>query len=233
MPKRGLTESFNNAIEGIVHAVRTQRNLWIHLTAGVGVLVLAVLLGVNRFEFALLILTIAFVIAAEMLNTAVELLIDLTKDHLHPVARAAKDVAAGGVLVAAVSAFGIGCLIFAERFKRFLEGTLEQVRLVPWHVSVLALTAVLLAVISLKFFFRRGTPVLGGMPSGHAAFAFSLWTLVALFQPNLLVTVLVLVLAVLVARHRVRAGFHTFLESAAGAFLGILVTFLVMRVLGV
>jgi len=232
VPKRGLTESFNNAIEGLTHAVKTQRNFQIHVGTGVGVLLLSTIFGVGRTEFLILLLTISFVIAAEMLNTAVELVIDLTKDHFHPMARAAKDVAAGAVLVSAVSAVCVGCVIFADLFKKILEGGFEQVRLAPWHVSFLALSIVLLMVITAKLFFHRGTPLLGGMPSGHAAFAFSLWTLIGLFQSNLLVTVLVFILAILVARYRIRAGFHTLLESIAGALLGVLVTFLVVKFFG-
>jgi len=232
VPKRGLTESFNNAIEGLTYAAKTQRNFRVHLGVGIGVLLFSVLLGVGRLEFMLLLLTISLVIISEMLNTAVELLIDLTKDHFHPIARSAKDVAAGAVLFSALSAFCVGCFVFAERFKKLLEGAAIQVRFAPWHVSFIALATVLILVITIKLFFHKGTPVLGGMPSGHAAFAFSLWALIWMLQSSLLVTALVLVLAILVAYHRVRAGFHTFFESTAGAALGIFVTFLVMKFMG-
>ncbi|MFH1858009.1 MAG: diacylglycerol kinase [Candidatus Omnitrophota bacterium] len=233
MQKRGLTESLNNAIEGIAYALKTQRNFRTHLLTGIGILLLSLLAGVNRIEFLILLMTITFVIIAEMLNTTVELVIDLTKGHFHPIARHAKDVAAGGVLIAALSAFCVGCLIFAERFKRFLEGTLQPVRLLPWHVSFMALTFVLIVVIALKFVFRSGTPLRGGMPSGHAAFAFSIWTLVTLLQSNLLVTALVFVLAFLVSLHRVRAGYHTIWESVSGAAVGCFSTLLVVKLLGV
>lgn len=233
MPRRHLIESFNNAIEGLAYVVKTQRNFRIHVGMAGGVVFLAVAFGVNRSEFLILLLAIAFVFAAEMVNTAVELVIDLTKDHFHPIARAAKDVAAGVVLVSAVNAVCVGCLIFADTLKRFLEGASRQVKLVPWHVSFLALAAVFTMVIAIKFLFHRGRPLLGGMPSGHAAFAFSLWTLVGLLQANLLVTLLVLILAFLVALHRVRAGFHTFWESMAGALLGMLTTLLVAKGLGI
>ena len=233
MPKRGFTESFNNAIKGLTYALRTQRNFRIHVGMGTGVLILSVLFGVGRMEFLILLLTISFVIAAEMFNTAMELVIDLTKDQIHPLARFAKDVAAGAVLVSAASAFCVGCFISADHFKNFVEGTLKQVRLVPWHVTFLSLGVVILSVIVTKLLLHRGTPFLGGMPSGHAAFAFSLWTLVAFLQRNPLVTALVLILAVLVARHRVREGVHTFWESAAGAALGVLATFFVAKFLGI
>lgn len=217
----------------MTHAVKTQRNFRIHLGMAAGVLALAAFFGVGKIEFLVLLLTISFVIAAEMFNTAVELIIDLTKNHFHPVARAAKDVAAGAVLVSAISAFCVGCFVFAEHLKHLVEGSLRHVKLVPWHVTFLSLGAVLVIVIITKLFLRRGTPLLGGMPSGHAALAFSLWMLVVLLQSNPLVTALVLILAILVARHRVRAGVHTVWESVVGAILGMAITFFIARFFGI
>ena len=232
MSKQTLTESINNAIEGLTYAFRTQRNLRIHVGLGILALVLSMFLGMNRLELLVLILTISFVIVVEMFNTVVELVINMIEDQVHPVARSAKDVAAGCVLLAAVAAICVGYLLFVDRFKEFLGGSIERMRFTPWHISFMAVFIVLTLVIVIKLLFHRGSPLLGGMPSGHAAFAFSLWTLVALFQSNLLVTTIVLVMTLLVARHRVKMGYHSFWEAVAGACLGILVTLFVTKLLG-
>jgi len=228
--RRGLTESLNNAIEGLVYAFNTQRNLRLHFGAAIAVLLFSMLLGLSRTDFLILLLTISFVIIAEMFNTVVEMVINITKEHYHPLARNAKDVAAGCVLLAAANAFCVGYILFIKPLQGVLEGTVERMRLAPWYVSLAAIFLVLSLTILIKRFFRKGTPFLGGMPSGHSAFAFSLWTLVALFQPMLWVTLLVLVLATLVARHRVRGGYHTVWEAAAGALLGIVTTTFVVRI---
>jgi len=230
--KRDLTESLNNAIEGLTYAFRTQRNFRVHIGAAVAVLLFSIATGMTRTEFLILLLTISFVIVSEMFNTAMELVINMTKDHFHPMARTAKDVAAGCVLLSAVNALCVGYLLFVNHFKRLLDGLVGGLQLTPWHVSFVAVMGVLFLVVVAKLLFHRGTPFLGGMPSGHAAFAFSLWTLVSLLQSNLLVTALVLALALLVARHRVKTGVHTLWESAAGALLGIFATLLVAKLLG-
>ncbi|MBI4435859.1 MAG: diacylglycerol kinase [Candidatus Omnitrophica bacterium] len=231
--KRDLTDSLNNAIEGLTYAFKTQRNFRIHIGVAVTVLLFSAATGMSRMEFLILLLTISFVMISEIFNTAVELVINMTKDHFHPMARTAKDVAAGCVLLSAVNALCVGYFLFVGHFKKLLEGSVGKLQLTPWHVSFVAVGSVLFLVVVAKLLFHRGTPFLGGMPSGHAAFAFSLWTLVTLLQSNLLVTTLVLALALLVARYRVRIGVHTLWEAVAGALLGIFVTLLLTKLLGI
>ena len=99
-----LVASFNYAFEGVIYVVRTQRNMRIHFIVALAVLPLGVVLGASRFEMLALMLSVSFVLIAEMFNTALEKAIDLATSTFDPVARAAKDIAAGAVLVAAVNA---------------------------------------------------------------------------------------------------------------------------------
>ena len=99
-----LVASFNYAFEGVIYVVRTQRNMRIHFLVALAVLPLGVVLGASRFEMLALMLSVSFVLIAEMFNTALEKAIDLATGTFDPVARAAKDIAAGAVLVAAVNA---------------------------------------------------------------------------------------------------------------------------------
>ena len=112
-PTPSLFQSFNHAAEGIVHAVRTQRNLWIHFTVAVLVLVAAVGFGASKLELAVLLLAITFVLVAELVNTAVEAAVDVSSTAFDPMAKLAKDMAAGAVLVAALNAVAIGYLVFS------------------------------------------------------------------------------------------------------------------------
>jgi len=110
-----LGQSFTCAIKGIGYSVYKGRNMKIHVLAAVLVTVLGFILEISRLEWAIIVLTIFMVLAAETINSAIEGTVDLvTKDH-HPLARLAKDVAAGGVLLAAISAVIIGLLIFGPR----------------------------------------------------------------------------------------------------------------------
>ncbi len=111
---------FVHAFRGIGMAVRSEVNLWFHIAAGGFVFAAAFFLQLPRVEWCLLALCVGFVIAAELLNTAIEKVVDLVSPDFHELARRAKDIAAGAVLVAAISSVVVGLLIFGppltERF---------------------------------------------------------------------------------------------------------------------
>ncbi len=104
--------SFTHAWDGVTYAIRTQRNARVHLAAATGALTLGVALHISAVEFALIFLAIMAVLVAELFNTVVEAVVDLVTDRYHPLAKVAKDVAAGGVLLCAMFAVVIGLLVF-------------------------------------------------------------------------------------------------------------------------
>ncbi len=114
MPKK-LMRSISHARAGAEHALKTQRNIWIHIFAGLFVVSIALWLRVSPIEMALLAVAIAFVLTAEMLNTAIEEVVNLAKPETHPQAALAKNVAAGAVLTAAIGAAAVGLIIFLPR----------------------------------------------------------------------------------------------------------------------
>lgn len=105
---KSLADSFRFAMQGVWHCIRRERNFRIHMVAAAYVVALAVWLGLDRLPFAVLFLTISNVLVMEMLNTAIEALVDLTSPEVHPLARIAKDVAAGAVLVSAAVSVVVG-----------------------------------------------------------------------------------------------------------------------------
>ncbi|HEY8496332.1 MAG TPA: cytidine deaminase [Limnochordales bacterium] len=112
MRARTLGESFRFALQGIAYGFRTQRNVRIHIAAAALVGLVAWAVGVSGAGLALLVVAIGTVLAAELFNTAVEAAVDLVTPNYHPLAKAAKNVAAGGVLVLAAAAVVIGYLVF-------------------------------------------------------------------------------------------------------------------------
>lgn len=108
----GLILSFRYAGQGVWYAVRTQRNFRIHLTISAIVILLGILLGLSTMEWAILSITIAFVLMTELFNTAIEAVIDLVQPDYHPLAKIAKDAAAGGVLIVATGAVVVGLFLF-------------------------------------------------------------------------------------------------------------------------
>ena len=111
-----LVESFNFALEGLIHVLRTQRNMRIHFAIAIAVLVVGLFIGVNRLELIALLLAIAFVLIAEMINSAIEHAIDVATTSFDPLAKLAKDIAAGAVLIASINAIAIGYLVFSGEF---------------------------------------------------------------------------------------------------------------------
>ena len=114
--EHSLGASFRHAFDGIRYVVRTQRNARIHLAAVVIVVLLGLYVGLDRVEWALIVLTIGAVLASEWFNTAAEVTIDLCTPEPHPLAKIAKDVAAGAVLVAAAAAVLVGLLVLLIPF---------------------------------------------------------------------------------------------------------------------
>ncbi len=233
--RRALTliDSFNYAIEGLIHVLRTHRNMRIHFAVAIGVLVAAVWIGVNRFELISLILAIAFVFIAEMINSAIEQAIDVATTSFDPLAKLAKDIAAGAVLIAAVTAVAVGYLVFSHALGSSAASVFDRLRDLPTEVTIIALVLTVLLVIVTKAFVGRGTPLRGGLPSGHAAVAFAGWIAVTYIlgpkEHRFLVSSIMLVMALLVAQTRVEAGVHSALEVLYGGLLGTLVTLAVFQ----
>lgn len=234
MPRRGnLLRSFNWAFEGIVHALRHERNMWVHFTIAALVLVASLFFALSRLEVVALLVAISFVLIAEMINTAIEHVVDLITDADDPRAKVAKDVAAGSVLIAAVNAIAVAYLVFYDKITNVPYTVLSRLRTSPIDVTVIALFIVILAAIALKAVTRRGTAFHGGLPSAHAAVAFAAWVAITFVATNtayaLPISAITLFLAFLVAQSRVQAGIHSVLEVGVGAGLGITLTLLIFR----
>jgi diacylglycerol kinase (ATP) len=227
-----LLDSFNYAIEGIIHVLRTHRNMRIHFAVAIGVLIAALWVGVDRFELIALLLSIAFVLIAEMVNSAIEQAIDVATTSFDPLAKLAKDIAAGAVLIASVNAVAIGYLVFSHEIGHGASNVLDQLRDAPVKLTLVALLLTVFIVIATKALTGRGTPLRGGLPSGHAAVAFAGWmaaTYIVGPSDRFLVSTIMLIMALLVCQTRVEAGVHSALEVAYGGVLGALVTLAVFQ----
>jgi diacylglycerol kinase (ATP) len=230
---QSVFDSFNYAAEGVIHALRTQRNLWIHFTIAAAVLVAAVGFGVSKVELMVLLLAITFVLVAELVNTAVEAAVDVASTSFDPMAKIAKDIAAGAVLVATLNAVAVGYLVFsgtvADRSSRFLDRLSDA----PAELTLVALALTVIIVIAVKAYTGRGTPLRGGLPSGHAAVAFAGWMSVTLVLDDsghrFLISSVTFIMALLVAQTRVETGVHSASEVASGGLVGALVTLVLFQ----
>lgn len=230
MPLRKWIKSANFAIEGVLHAAKTQRHVIYHLFSAAFVLILGYVLGISKTEFLIISLTVIVVLLAELINTAIEAVVDLLSPEHNEKARIAKDVAAGAVLITAFGAAVIGYIILFPPILRSLKDGFSIAKHSGDEVSVFALILVLILVVLAKSYFGKGTPLRGGIPSGHSALAFSGWVAVTYLTGNIAVSTLCFMLAALVASGRVTSGIHTAWEVILGGLIGASVTFLLFRI---
>jgi len=229
--RKRLVDSFNYAIAGIIYAFSTQRNMRIHMAMALLVLVLSLWFRISTGELLVLFFAISMVIVAEMFNTALEAAVDLYIKTYHPLAKIAKNVAAGAVLVASLNALVVGYIIFFQHLNPITLWVVERVRQSPIDVTFIALIIVTILVVIFKAFGKRGTFLEGGLPSGHTALAFAAATALTLISKNTIAATLGLFMAVLVAHSRHESGIHSALEVLSGALLGLVSTVLIFQLL--
>jgi diacylglycerol kinase (ATP) len=206
-----------------------------HFYILVAVLLSGLLLNLDNRDMLVLLFAITLVIVTEMVNTSIEAVVDMITEHYNPVAKLAKDVAAGAVLLAACNAVIAGVLIFfgqkrlmeiQSRFQQTLPSDIDVTK-----VIVVGIVALALLVIISKLISNTGSPWHGGIISGHSAIGFLLAMTIVYAARNTAVAFIAILLAILVAQSRVEAGVHSIQEVALGAVLAIFLTSLVYWVM--
>ncbi len=224
--------SFHYAFAGILYAVRTQPNMRVHLFIAALVLLATLLLRLDRIYVVAVVITIVIVLALELMNTAIEAVVDLLTVAHHPLAKTAKDAAAGAVLIGTIGAVIVGYLVFYQGIQQGGTRVYDAVAQVPANVILIILAIAAIGTLFAKAWAGRGSALQGGAVSGHTALAFAASTGLALFIQRPLVAVLAYFVAFLVAQSRVEARIHTAFEVTWGAVLGTLVAlavFLLVR----
>ena len=228
-----LVDSFNFAIEGLISALKNEKHMKVHILAAIIIVILAIVINASKVEILIISLSVSFVVITELVNTAVEAIVDLVSPERHPLAKLAKDVAAGAVLVAAINALCVGYLLFYDKLLDIFDGAnkLHIIAGRKGNISILILILVSILVIVLKTFFRKGTPLEGGMPSGHSAIAFAAFGILAFMTSDIRILVLGFFMAALVAQSRVKSGIHSIREVLAGGLLGFSVAFAILFIM--
>ena len=217
---RNPMNGFKYAVEGVVHVFRTQRHMRFHFLTLVLVLVISLVFELAREEVLVLLFTITLVLAAEMFNTAIEAVVDLVTQTYHPLAKFAKDIAAGAVLITTINALAVGFLLFFGGNRLRTLGREIELHSPDWP-TVVAVTFILLATMITMWKVAGGKGKLwkGGIVSGHSAVGFFLAATIMFMSRKIAVGILAFLLAVLVAQSRVEGGIHTLREVVTGALL--------------
>ena len=234
MKNDNFFEAWGNATNGIIYSTTTQRNIRIQLVLAVIVMVLSLFYGLNTAEFLCLLFAVFMVIFAELINTAIETVVDLFVDVYHPKAKISKDVAAGAVVLAACNAIVVGYFIFfkEENLKAVSDSIFNNMVKSPMHLAFVAIMLVVIAVISMKAGCskktERGELVKEGfVPSGQSAIAFAALTAIWLNSKDIVTFTLALILSILVVENRVGSNARTKAEIVFGACMGVLIVLLI------
>jgi len=231
---RKFIDSMNFSLSGIIHAFKTEKNMRSHFIIAVVVITASVLLHVTRFELIAVVLSITLVMFAELVNTAVEAVVDLVTEEYHELARVAKNVAAGAVTLTAVNALVVGYLVFYRKISAFKLTSISFFSDLSAHITFASLAIVVIVIIAVKSRqnVKNVSYLQGGMPSGHTAIAFSLFMAVTLISNQLIVSGVTLILALIVAESRLETKVHKVSEVVVGALIGIGVTWLMFILAG-
>lgn len=234
MKNDNFFEAWGNATNGIIYSATTQRNIRIQLVLAVIVMVLSLFYGLNTAEFLCLLFAVFMVIFAELINTAIETVVDLFVDVYHPKAKISKDVAAGAVVLSACNALVVGYFIFfkEENLKAISDSIFNNMVKSPMHLAFVAIMLVVIAVISMKAGCskktERGELVKEGfVPSGQSAIAFAVLTAIWLNSKDIVTFTLALILSILVVENRVGSNARTKAEIVFGACMGVLIVLLI------
>lgn len=196
-----------------------------HFFTVVLVLILGVLSRLTRAEMAVLFLVVSAVLITEMINTAIESVVDMITQAYHPLAKLAKDIAAGAVLIAAVNAIIVGAILFFgdQKFSRLQAGVDHNPKKM---LDIIGLIVLLMIVVVVgKVMGGKGSILSGGVVSGHSAVAFFLAATLVYRVNDFFAGFLALCLAFLVAQARVEGKIHTLQEVIIGGLLGTILTF--------
>lgn len=232
MPRR-LLLSFSFAFDGVLDSLRTQRNLRIHVLSATIAMVLGGILHLDVLRLAMVAGAAALVLVSELLNTALERFVDLITREFSPPARAAKNIAAGAVLVSSAGALCVGSLVFVPELLRLGLSGLGSMALGPAQVSPGGLIG--RAAVSGAFLgglgalqVERGWRVWELALSGHSLAALSVAAAVLILTGSVLTVILALAVTGLVAEIGFSPDLRYWVRAVFGAALGVFVTSLSM-----
>lgn len=226
-------EACNNAVNGIIYAATTQSNVKKQLIIGVIIMILSLFYNFTTAEFLCLTFAVFFVIFAEMVNTAIETLVDLLVDVYHPKAKIAKDVAAGGVVITAINAIIVAYFLFFDKISDMGIAFIQNVANSPIHLAFATIVITMIATLAIIAYSKTNKHKVFNekfVPSGHATIAFAANTIIWITTQNPVILILSLVMAILIAESRIQAKEHKLSEVIFSACMGILIVLIIYSI---
>lgn len=222
-----FADAWKNAFNGIIYATTTQGNIKKQLIIAVIVVIASLFFNLSKAEFLCFLFTIVLILFAEMVNTAIETVVDLYVDVYHPKAKIAKDVAAGGVVITAINAIIVAYFLFFDKISDIGLNFISNITSSPKHLAFSVIVIVIIAVLALIAYAKtnkhKGLNA-KFIPSGHTTIAFAANTIIWLMTDNIVILILSLVMAILIAESRAAAKEHKLSEIIFSGCLGTIMT---------
>lgn len=232
-PGEKFVKGFDYAFEGLVFAINNEKNMKFHILTSILVLLVSLFLNVSRVEMMFLVLSIAFVVSCELMNTSLEQAVNLAGGgKKSKMAKASKDLSAAATFVSALNTLFVAYLVFFDKVSNFSSSVVLRISRRPSHLALITVSIVIIFTIFLKgiFYKGHGTAFHGGFASGHTSVAFALATIGAMRVNEGLLIFVFYGLAIIVAESRFEANIHSLPEIIRGAILGSAVALFVFGV---
>ena len=221
-------ESWKNAVKGIIYGTTTQSNVKKQLVIIAVFLIVSLFFELSKVEFICLVFACVLIIFAEMVNTAIETVVDLYIDIYHPKAKIAKDVAAGAVVITALNALVIAYFIFFDKIGEKGISVIKAIINTPSYLAFVAITLVTIVIVAMKAAnFKDVIHKKQFIVSGQAMLAFAAVTAIWINTENIVVVALAMIMALIISINRIDTKQRTKLEVILGAVMGFLITVLV------
>lgn len=223
---KNFLDSWVNAINGIIYATTTQGNVKKQLIIIVISIILSLFFKLSRIEFLCLVFSVVLIIIVEMINTAIETVVDLYTELYHPKAKIAKDVGAGAVVIASINAVVVMYFLFFDKISTVGMTVLQSLINSPQHLAFTIVILTVVAIIALKaanIVRKKNNIETKFIPSGTSALAFACSTAIWLLTKNMTGFTLALILSVLLAFSKYEKRERTPGEIVFGAMCGMLV----------
>lgn len=222
--------ALRHAIDGVIRAFKTERNLRIDYIIGLFVLICSLFFDFSKTEFSCLCLTIGFVIFAEMINSTVEYIVDLITDKYDDRAKAAKDIAAGGVLISSVVAVIVAFFLFVDKLTMATTSIITTIFSSNIYILFTIIFAVILLAVILKGVVGKGADYSKAYPSARVSLAFGLTTYVYIITKSMLVGGVSLILSFIIAQIRIENTKTRKIYMVISAIIGILVVLIIYQI---
>lgn len=223
--------AMGHAIDGVVRAFKTERNLRIDYIIGLFVLIASLFFDFTKTEFACLCLTIGFVIFSEMINSTVEYVVDLITDKYDDRAKAAKDIAAGGVFVSALVAVVVSYFLFVDKIYMATNNVLSTILSSKLYILFTIMFATIILAVILKGVFSKKKDYIASYPSARVTLAFAMTTYVYLVTKSMFVGGVSFVLSLLIAQIKVENEKSRPVYMLFSALLGVLLVLIIYQII--